>query len=104
MRQSAKHEFIKTETWNTKELPEGSTLEGRYISCERFKGKFGDSVKYIVKDNNDVLWGIYGSATLNRQFDLVPVNSRVWVTYKGVDTTKNGREIKLYEVDYDTEG
>ena len=102
MRISANKQFVETTTWN-KDLAEGATLEGKYISSETFIGNYGETNKYIIEGKDGVMYGVYGSAVINRQFAKIPEGSYVWITYKGEGTTKNGRSVKLYDIDYDTE-
>ncbi|MBO7715538.1 MAG: hypothetical protein J6S85_18390 [Methanobrevibacter sp.] len=102
MRKSANTNYVETIIWNNSELPEGSSLEGRYTGSETFIGKFGETTKYII-EKDGVSYGVYETASLKRQFEKVPEGSYVWITYKGTETSKNGRQVKVYEVDYDTE-
>lgn len=102
MRISANKNFIETTTWN-KDLVDGATLEGKYISSETFIGKFGETTKYIIEGKDGVMYGVFGSASINRQFSKVPEGAYVWITYVGEQPTKNGRIVKVYSVDYDTE-
>lgn len=99
MRKSASNAFIKTTTWN-KDLKFGDSIEGVYISKEVFDGKFGESTKYIIHNENGD-FGVFSSASLDRQFKNVPQGSYVWITYEGEVTSKNGRPVKQYAVDYD---
>lgn len=103
MRISANKKFIETTTWNTKELAEGATLEGKYISSETFIGNYGEATKYIIEGTDGVMYGVYGTASINRQFTNIPEGAHVWIEYKGEGTTKNGRSVKLFDIDYDTE-
>lgn len=103
MRQSANKKFIETTAWNTKDLAEGSSLEGRYISNETFIGNYGETIKYIVQADDGTNYGIYGSASINRQFKNIPEGAYVWVTYKGIEKSKNGRDVKVFDIDFDTE-
>lgn len=103
MRISANKKFIETTTWNTKELAEGATLEGKYISSETFIGNYGEATKYIIEGADGVMYGVYGTASINRQFANIPEGAHVWIEYKGEGTTKNGRSVKLFDIDYDTE-
>ena len=98
MRKSA---VTLTKTWN-KNLEAGATIEGVYIKKEIFEGKYGESTKYIIKSNNEDM-GVFGSASLDRQFKNIPEGSYVWITYKGEIISKNGRPVKEYVVDYDDE-
>lgn len=102
MRISANKQFIETTTWN-KDLAAGATLEGKYISVETFIGNYGETNKYIIEGKDGVMYGVYGSASINRQFAKIPEGAYVWITYKGEGTTKNGRSVKLYDIDYDVE-
>lgn len=104
MRKSAdaKKEFVETVTWN-KNLAEGATLEGRYVSQDTFIGKFGETTKYVIEGNNGTTYGVYGSVSLNRQFAKIPEGSYVWITYKGQEPTKNGRTVNVFVVEYDDE-
>lgn len=99
MRKSAKP--IMTETWN-KDLNEGDSLQGVYIAKQTFQGNYGESVKYVI-DCNGTMYGVFGSASLDSQFAQIPVDSFVWITYKGEVQSKNGRTVKQYDVDYDDE-
>ena len=102
MRKSANPVFEKTTTWN-KDLSVGATLEGVYLSKEEFDGNFGHSIKYVIQANDGTKYGVYGSAALNRQFDMIPAGSYVWIEYTGETTSQNGRTVKTYSVDYDDE-
>ena len=102
MRISASKNYIETTTWN-KDLKEGASLEGKYITSETFIGKFGETNKYIVEGKDGVNYGVFGSASIDRQFKNIPEGSYVWITYKGEETTKNGRSVKVYVIDYDKE-
>lgn len=93
--------YTKTQTWN-KDLKAGDKLEGLYTHKEVFEGKFGQSTKYVVKFDGDD-WGVYGSASLDRQFANIPEGSYVWIEYQGEVQTKNGRTVKQYKVEYDTD-
>lgn len=97
-----KQAIVMTKTWN-KDLEKGASIEGVYIKKEVFDGKFGESEKYIIKDANGENWGIFSSASLANQFKNIPEGSYVWVEYKGEETSKNGRPVKVYSVDYDDE-
>lgn len=88
-----------TKTWN-KDLNKGDTLEGIYTKKEVFEGKYGESIKYIINFNGED-YGVFSSASLDRQFKNIPEGSYVWIEYKGEETSKNGRPVKVYAVDYD---
>lgn len=104
MRQNANNKkFVETTPWNTKELAEGAELEGRYTGSETFIGNYGETTKYIVEGKDGINYGVYGTASLNRQFANIKEGSYVWITYKGVATTKNGRTVKVFDIDYDDE-
>ena len=102
MRKSATKTYIKTTTWN-KGLSEGATLEGRYVSSDTFEGNFGVSTKYIIEAPDGTNYGVFGSATIDRQFKNIPEGSYVWITYVGEQPTKNGRTVKVYDIDFDDE-
>lgn len=91
-----------TKTWN-KDLEPGATLEGKYIKKEIFEGKYGSTEKYVIEDPSGEKIGVFSSASLANQFKQVPEGSYVWITYKGEETSSNGRPVKVYEVDYDDE-
>jgi hypothetical protein len=97
-----KQAIVMTKTWN-KDLEKGATIEGVYLKKEVFDGKFGESEKYIIEDANGEKWGIFSSASLANQFKNIPEGSYIWVEYKGEETSKNGRPVKVYAVDYDDE-
>ena len=101
-RKSATTTYTKTITWN-KGLAEGATLEGYYTGKEEFEGQYGHSIKYIVEAGDGTSYGVYGSATLDRQFKNIPEGVYVWITYDGEVKSKNGRTVKQYSVDYDDE-
>lgn len=91
-----------TTTWN-KDLTAGATLEGKYIKKETFEGQFGTTEKYIIETDEGEKMGVFSSASLARQFKNIPEGAYVWITYKGEETSKNGRPVKVYDVDYDDE-
>lgn len=101
MRKPATMPIINTTTWN-KDLKKGDKIEGLYIRKETFEGKFGQTTKYIVENENGD-FGIYSSASLDRQFKNVPEGSYVWIEYDGEVTSTNGRPVKSYIVEYDDE-
>ena len=91
-----------TTTWN-KDLEAGATLEGKYIKKETFEGSYGTTEKYIIETKDGEKLGVFSSASLARQFKNIPEGSYVWIIYKGEETSKNGRPVKVYDVDYDDE-
>lgn len=91
-----------TKTWNNKELVAGATLEGVYIKKEIYDGDYGETEKYIIEAKDDT-YGVFATSTLKRQFVNVPEGSYVWITFKGEQTSKKGRPVKVFEVDYDDE-
>lgn len=91
-----------TNTWN-KDLEIGATLEGVYVKKEVFSGKFGDTEKYVIEKEDGEKLGVFSSASLANQFKNIPEGSYVWIEYKGEETSKNGRPVKVYAVDYDDE-
>ena len=95
-----KQEYEKTVIWNTSDIKAGEEIEGVYLRKEVFQGKFGQTTKYVL-DCDGNLYGIYGSASLDRQFALVNEGTKVYVTYKGMTTSKNGRQVKDYLVEVD---
>ena len=102
-RKSANKTIIETVTWN-KDLAEGATLEGYYINKETFEGQFGETTKYVIESaDDDTKYGVYGSASLDRQFKNIPEGCFVWITYDGKVTSKNGRLVNQYTVDFDDE-
>lgn len=98
MRKSA---VTNTKTWN-KDLTKGDKIEGLYIKKEIFEGKYGESTKYVIK-NDAGDFGVFSSASLDRQFKNIPEGSYVWIEYNGEVTSKNGRPVKEYIVEYDDE-
>lgn len=102
MRKAASESFEKTTTWNTN-LNIGDKLEGVYESKDEFEGNYGATTKYVITAQDGTKYGVYGSASLNRQFSKVPVGSYVWIEYTGETTSQNGRIVKTYIVDYDDE-
>lgn len=102
MRKSANQTFEKTVTWNTN-LNIGDKLEGVYLTKEEFEGNFGSTVKYVILAADGTKYGVYGSASLNRQFARIPEGSYVWIEYTGETTSQNSRIVKTYTVDYDDE-
>lgn len=102
MRKSATVTYEKTTTWNTN-LTAGDKLEGLYVNKEEFDGNFGKTIKYVVQAQDGTRYGVYGSASLNRQFSQIPAGSYVWIEYTGETTSSNGRIVKTYNVDYDDE-
>ena len=102
MRKSAYKEYEKTTTWNTN-LTSGDKLEGVYESKDEFEGNYGHTTKYVINASDGIKYGVYGSASLNRQFLNIPTGSYVWIEYTGETTTQNGRIVKTYKVEYDDE-
>lgn len=102
MRKSATVTYEKTTTWNTN-LSIGDKLEGVYLSKDEFEGNYGLTTKYVVEASDGTKYGVYGSASLNRQFSKIPTGSYVWIEYTGETTSQNGRIVKTYTVDYDDE-
>ena len=103
MRKSASTNYIETKAWNTKDLAVGSEIEGRYVSSDTFIGKFGETTKYVIEGKDGTNYGVFSTASLARQFANIPEGSYVWITYKGEEPTKNGRTVKVFDVDYDPE-
>lgn len=91
-----------TKTWN-KDLEVGATLEGKYLKKESYEGNFGTTEKYVIETVDGEKMGVFSSASLARQFKNIPEGSYVWITYKGEEVSKNGRPVKVYDVDYDDE-
>lgn len=94
-----------TTTWN-KDLTAGATLEGIYVKKETFESKYNKdkpAEKYIIKTKDGEMMGVFSSASLLAQFKNVPEGAYVWITYKGEETSRNGRPVKVYEVEYDDE-
>lgn len=102
MRKSASATYEKTTTWNTN-LNVGDKLEGVYVNKEEFEGNYGLTTKYVVEAQDGTKYGVYGSASLNRQFSKIPAGSYVWIEYTGETTSQNGRIVKTYNVDFDDE-
>ena len=102
MRRSASNTYEIVPTWNTN-LNIGDKLEGTYTSKDEFNGNFGPTTKYIVTTPDGSKFGVYGSASLNRQFSNIPEGSYVWIEYTGETTSSNGKVVKTYTVDFDDE-
>lgn len=103
MRKSASKNYIETTIWNQEDV-EGAVLEGRYVTSDTFLNKQGkQTIKYIIEGKDGVMYGIFGTVALNRLFQNIPEGAYVWVTYKGKQPTKNGFQVKLFEVEYDDE-
>lgn len=103
MRKSASQTFEKTTTWNVN-LTVGDKLEGVYQGKDEFVNSFGrPTIKYVIDGKDGVKYGVFGSASLNRQFARIPEGSYVWIEYTGEATTKNGFTVKTFTVDYDDE-
>lgn len=102
MRKNASQTYEKTTTWNTN-LNVGDKLEGVYESKDEFEGNFGATVKYVIAAPDGIKYGVYGSASLNRQFANIPTGSYVWIEYTGETTSQNGRTVKTYTCEYDDE-
>lgn len=91
-----------TDTWN-KDLNVGAKIEGIYIKKEIIKTQFGESEKYVIETKDGKKMGVFSTASLARQFANVPEGSYVWIEYKGEETSKNGRPVKSFVVEYDDE-
>lgn len=97
-----KHAVESTLTWN-KNLKAGDKIEGVFVKEEVSEGQFGMSHKYIIETKDGEKYGVYGTASLDRQFTNVPEGSYVWIEYTGEQTSKAGRPVKIFVVDYDDE-
>ena len=102
MRKSASINYEKTTTWNNN-LTIGDKLEGFYEYKDEFQGNYGLTIKYVIKAPDGTKYGVFGSASLNRQFAKIPEGSYIWIEYTGETTSQNGRIVKTYTVDYDDE-
>lgn len=91
-----------TKTWN-RDLKAGDQIEGVYLKKEIYEGNYGATEKYIVETSDGEKYGVFSSASLANQFKNVPEGSYVWITYKGEETSKSGRPVKVFEVEYDDE-
>ena len=91
-----------TKTWN-KDLNAGDAIEGVYLKKEVYTGNYGQTEKYIIETPAGEKMGVFASASLTNQFKNVPEGSYVWIVYKGEETTKSGRPVKVYTVEYDDE-
>lgn len=89
-------------TWN-KNLEMGATLEGYFVKKEIYQSKFGPTEKYIIEKPDKTRVAVYSSASLQSQFSNIPELSYVWIAYKGEETSKSGRPVKAFDIDYDDE-
>ena len=91
-----------TNTW--KAINPGDKIEGVYIKKEIMESKFNPDKKiekYIIETSDGEKVGVFSSASLERQFKNIPEESYVWIEYRGEEISKNGRSVKVYDVDYD---
>ena len=102
-RKASEANYIKANTWRTKDLPEGSSIEGRYIAKEEFTYNGEEKIKYIIETPQGEKMGVYSSINLESQFDKVPEGSYVWITYTGKKLSNKGREYNSYIVEFDDE-
>lgn len=91
-----------TLTWN-KDLKVGDSIEGIFEKEEISNGQYGESKKYIIVTKDGNKYGVYGTASLDRQFKNVPEGVLVRITYKGEVASKSGRPVKDFLVEYDDE-
>lgn len=91
-----------TLTWN-KDLKVGDTIEGIFEKEEVYQGQYGESKKYIIVTKDGQKHGVYGTASLDRQFNNVPEGVLVKITYKGEVSSKSGRPVKNFLVEFDDE-
>ena len=91
-----------TKTWN-KDLKPNDVLEGIYEKEEISEGQYGESKKYIITTKDGTKFGVYGTASLDRQFTNVPVGVLVKITYNGEVTSKSGRPVKDFLVEFDAD-
>lgn len=91
----------QTKTW--KGVNPGDAIEGVYIKKEVVDGNYGPQDKYIIETAEGDKVGIFATKGLERQFNNVPEGAYIWVVYKGDQTTRAGRTVKVYEVEYDDE-
>ena len=93
---------IETTIWN-KDLKEGDKLEGVYKYSGTVTTKYGEATRYVIVDPLGNGWAVFGTASIDRQFQRIPEGSYVWITYAGTEVSKNGFTVKVFEIDFDDE-
>lgn len=94
----------RVEIWNNKDITVGASLSGYYVRDQRFKSRnYGEGIIRVIKGESGSYLGVMNTAAIERAFLNIPLGSRVWLTYKGLETSANGRSVKTYDVDYDDE-
>ena len=82
--------------WNDKNLTEGAILEGRYVDKKTGIGP-NKSNMYILEDNKQKLWGVWGSTVVDGRFTSIAMGKMVKIQYKGQEKGKNGKTYKSYQ-------
>lgn len=97
-----KREFKKVEStfadpWQPQN--KGDILLGTYVGTEQADGKKrGEKFRvWKIKDDNGKAWSISG-ATLISVMRQIPRGSYIQVTYQGTDKTRDGNDMKLWDV------
>ena len=90
---NSKHwEKIEINSWN----PEvGDKLEGKLVKIERNSSQ----MIYILETNDKKRIRIWGKTYLNQLMDEIELNDYIRITYNGVKTTKNNRNMKKYNLE-----
>lgn len=76
----------------------GDELSGSYLGSEEAPGKKGETfTAYHLQDDSGKKWSLAG-AHLDSLFNQVPRGTYVWVTYRGMQKTKQG-DMRLFGLD-----
>lgn len=92
------------DSWNGKDanLKEGDKLHGFYVGKKTNVGKFNATI-YIVEDENDKRWDVWGSTVLDSAFDQIKMGAEVEIEFTGTQDTGKGNPVKLYDVSADND-
>lgn len=101
MRKSANKKYEKTITWEY--ANSGDRLEGVYESKDEFDYDGKHIIKYVIVSPDGIKYGLFSTASLDRSFNNIPLNSYVWIEYTGKVKTKKGFDAHTFIVDYDDE-
>ena len=87
------------EAWMPKEI--GETLKGELIEVENGRDKKTEKLTFLtVKDAKGKEWSVLESAVIAtaRQKQKIVIGDEIGFAYRGIKTSKNGNDYKLFVV------
>ena len=89
-------EDVFPEPW--KDMDEGDYIVGRYLGKAEINGSNNKPFTiYKLKNADDELISVSG-ASLEARMALIPVGTKLRITYSGTEKTKHGSDMKMFEV------